>query len=271
VSATPRTRAALLALLALAPLAATGCRQKMAEQPYNRPLSQSDFFADKRASRPLERGVIHVGQHLESDPMVTGLTEEEWNRSYEYATAPVKLDAKPTESDERKLKTIGAPRFDPTKKGDPKVYVDEFPFAMTNADLRQGQEQYGRYCVMCHGPLGNGQGKIWERGYLIPTSFHPKKVGADELDYRNKDERRGVSRGYELWGHVVPMPEVPVGYYFEVITRGYGGMPSYSAQITPENRWRIIAYVRLLQLSQTDAAKLPPELKKLVDEAGGKK
>ena len=46
------------------------------------------------------------------------------------------------------------------------------------------------------------------------------------------------------------MREVPVGYIFEVITKGYGGMPSYSAQIPPADRWRIIAYIRVLQLSQ---------------------
>ena len=62
--------------------------------------------------------------------------------------------------------------------------------------------------------------------------------------------RRLISREYSLWGHRVPMDKAPVGYYFEVITRGYGGMPSYSAQIPPDDRWRIIAYIRALQLSQ---------------------
>src|SRR5262249_26182485 len=64
----------------------------------------------------------------------------------------------------------------------------------------------------------------------------------------------------------------PVGYYFEVMTKGYGGMPSYSAQVGPEDRWGIVAYIRVLQMSQhTDPAKLPPELQKLLGEAGGKK
>ena len=44
--------------------------------------------------------------------------------------------------------------------------------------------------------------------------------------------------------------DVPVGYYFEVISRGYGGMPDYASQIPPDDRWKIIAYVRALQLSQ---------------------
>ena len=45
----------------------------------------------------------------------------------------------------------------------------------------------------------------------------------------------------------MPLPEAPAGYYFQVITHGYGGMGSYSAQITPKDRWAIIAYIRALQ------------------------
>jgi hypothetical protein len=68
------------------------------------------------------------------------------------------------------------------------------------------------------------------------------------------------------------MDQAPAGYYFEVITKGYGGMPSYSAQIPPPDRWKIIAYIRLLQMSQhTDPSRLPPELKKMLEETGGKK
>ncbi len=111
---------------------------------------------------------------------------------------------------------------------------------------------------MCHGPLGNGQGKIWERGYLQPTSFHTSKVDEKTEATTEPDNVRGRSRGYAIWGIDIPMKEVPVGYYFEVMTKGYGGMPSYSAQVTPEDRWRIIAYIRTLQNSQGS-------------EAGGKK
>ncbi len=139
------------------------------------------------------------------------------------------------------------------------MYADEFPFQITQADLKRGQDRYTIFCAVCHGPLGNGQGKIWERGYLTPTSFHTKPVTTTEVAAKNKDEGLGLSRGYKLWGHRVPMDEAPVGYYFEVITKGYGGMPSYSAQISPADRWRIIAYVRALQMTQR------------ADAAGGKK
>jgi mono/diheme cytochrome c family protein len=251
-------------------LSGAGCRQRMADQPYYRPLEQTEFFPDGRASRPIERGTIHRAQYLETDPMATGLTLEEWGRAYEFAV-PMKLEAAPLADAERIKRAVGAPRYNPLDAGQPKVYVKEYPFAITQADLKRGQDRFTIYCAVCHGPLGNGQGKIWERGYLTPTSFHTQKVTPTEVDLKNPAERLGYSRGFKLWGHEVPMTDVPEGYIFEVITKGYGGMPSYSAQIPPADRWKIIAYIRVLQMSQrTDPAKLPPEVKKLLDPAGGK-
>jgi mono/diheme cytochrome c family protein len=258
-----RTELRLLLLsLAFALPALGGCRQRMSQQPYFRPYEQSDFFyytdpVDKQlkpqsASRPLERGVIHRSQHLESDPLVTGLTQEEWGRIYARGPEP-KVDlAKPTPIEDRE-NAFGLPRYDQRDAGNPKVYVEQFPFEITADDLERGKERFTIYCAVCHGPLGNGQGKIWERGYLNPTSFHTKMVGEHEVDVSNKQAPGaplGHSRGYALWGITIPMSEVPVGYYFEVISKGYGGMPMYSAQIPPADRWRIIAYVRALQLSQ---------------------
>ena len=66
----------------------------------------------------------------------------------------------------------------------------------------------------------------------------------------NNPQGLGISRGYSLWGHSVPMDQVPNGYIFEVMTKGYAGMPSYSAQIPPVDRWKIIAYIRALQYTQ---------------------
>ncbi len=237
-----------------------GCRQKMAEAPYYRPYDESDFFKDGRSARPLERGTIHRGQYLETDPMMTGLTREEWGRIY----------AK--EGD-----TFGAPRFDPANfdaakyggeaHAGPPIYVTEYPFEITKKDLDRGQERFTIYCAVCHGPLGNGQGKIWERGYLTPTSFHTEMVGDKEVKVEApRDIPLGFSRGYGLWGIKIPMREVPIGYIFEVITKGYAGMPNYPAQISPEDRWRIIAYVRTLQLSRYSPTKGAEPV-----NAGGKK
>lgn len=266
---TTHMRTLLLTLVAAAPLLSAGCRQKMAEQPYYKPLEQSDFFPDGRSARPLERGVIHRSQYLETDPLVTGLTREEWANSYKFRVPVADIDAPPLTDEQRKEHSVGAPRYAPSDAAH-KVYVDDFPFRITQADLKRGQERYSIFCAVCHGPLGNGMGKIRERGYLTPTSFHTKVLTEDEEQQRAAEQAKGkgdlkgdigYSRAYKLWGHRVPMDEAPVGYFFEVITKGYGGMPNYAAQIAPADRWRIIAYVRVLQLSQNAGT----------PEAGGKK
>ncbi|MCE9564660.1 MAG: cytochrome c [Planctomycetes bacterium] len=263
-----RTWLFLFALAVVLP--GTGCRQKMSDQPYHKPLEASDMFADGRASRPLEVGVIHRAQFLQSDPLVTGLTSAEWGRVYAQQANP-KFDlAVPTPLENREA-AVTLPRYDQRVAANPKVYVEEFPFAITPADLERGQDRFTIYCSVCHGALGNGQGKIWERGYLNPTSFHTEIVGTHEKNLAKHDAPKtglGISRGYALWDIPMPLREAPVGYYFEVITKGYGGMPSYSAQITPADRWRIIAYVRALQFSQhAKVADIPAELKAKVNAA----
>src|SRR5919197_206801 len=57
-------------------------------------------------------------------------------------------------------------------------------------------------------------------------------------------------RGFKLRGRDVPLREVPVGYIFDVISRGYGAMADYAAQVPVPDRWAIVAHVRVLQLSQ---------------------
>ena len=260
-------------------LPGAGCRQKMSDQPYHRPLEASDMFADGRASRPLERGVIHRAQRLDVDPLVTGLTREEWSRAYAGQANP-KIDFGAVPNEDR-TRAFGAPRFDPQgftpAAGDaahpgPPIYVNEFPIPIGEDDLRWGRDRYTIYCAVCHGPLGNGQGKLWERRYLTPTSFHTTPVSPDEVrEEQPRDVPLGYSRNYGLWGIKMPMPDAPVGYYFEVITKGVpgGGMPSYAAQIPAADRWKIIAYIKVLQLSQRTPANLVPKAGVKV-EAGGK-
>ena len=59
--------------------------------------------------------------------------------------------------------------------------------------------------------------------------------------------------------HIQRLREVPVGHLFDVITRGLGNMYSYASRVEPEDRWRIVAYIRALQLSQAATlADVPP-------------
>jgi mono/diheme cytochrome c family protein len=112
-------------------------------------------------------------------------------------------------------------------------YVTEFPLRIDRVALRRGQQRFNIFCLPCHGETGKGNGKIVERGYLPPPSYL-----TDE------------SRGLRTLGYHVPLRDVPVGYFFEVITEGYGAMPSYSQQVPPDDRWKIAAYIRALQLAQ---------------------
>lgn len=99
--------------------------------------------------------------------------------------------------------------------------ADAFPFPITAADMRRGQERFNIYCSVCHGRLGDGRGMIVQRGFKQPPSFHEQRLR-----------------------------EAPAGHFYDVITHGYGGMYSYAARVNSEDRWRIVAYIRALQLSQ---------------------
>ena len=105
-------------------------------------------------------------------------------------------------------------------------FVDTFPFPVTRDVLEQGRNRYMIYCVVCHDPLGTGHGKIVERGYTQPPSYHIERLR-----------------------------QAAVGRLFDVITNGYGSMPDYKEQIPPRERWAIVAYLRALQLSQHFAEK----------------
>jgi hypothetical protein len=95
------------------------------------------------------------------------------------------------------------------------------PFPVTMEVLERGQERYNIYCTPCHSRVGNGAGMIVQRGYRPAGNFHTPRLLA-----------------------------APLGHFFYVITNGYGAMPDYSAQVAPQDRWAIVAYIKALQLSQ---------------------
>jgi mono/diheme cytochrome c family protein len=99
---------------------------------------------------------------------------------------------------------------------------DVMPFPVTREVLERGRERFNIFCAPCHSRLGNGQGFVPSRGFpRMPPSFHEERL-----------------------------QKAPVGYFFDVMTNGFGIMPDYASQIPPQDRWNIVAYVRALQLSQ---------------------
>jgi mono/diheme cytochrome c family protein len=105
--------------------------------------------------------------------------------------------------------------------------VDTFPFPITKEVLDRGQERYQIFCSSCHGLTGYGDGMVARRGFNkpAPASFHQDKLR-----------------------------QAPVGHFFDVVSNGWGAMPSHASQIPIEDRWKIIAYIRALQLSQAAGA-----------------
>ncbi|HVM96496.1 MAG TPA: cytochrome c, partial [Candidatus Acidoferrales bacterium] len=101
------------------------------------------------------------------------------------------------------------------------AFSEQFPAPVTSQVLLRGQERFNIYCSPCHDRVGNGQGMIVQRGYKQPPTFHSDRLRAQ-----------------------------PPGYFFEVISHGFGVMPSYAGQVPPADRWAIVAYIRALQLSQ---------------------
>jgi mono/diheme cytochrome c family protein len=96
-----------------------------------------------------------------------------------------------------------------------------FPFAVTASDLQRGQDRYGIYCTPCHGQLGDGRGMVVQRGLRQAATYHQDRLR-----------------------------QIAPGYFYDVITNGFGAMQGYAEQIPPRDRWVIAAYVRALQLSQ---------------------
>ena len=108
-----------------------------------------------------------------------------------------------------------------TGKGPDGKPSNEFPMPVTKELLLRGQQRFNIYCSPCHDRTGNGNGMIVRRGYRHPPTYHSDRLR-----------------------------QQPNGYFFDVITRGFGAMPDYAVQVQPEDRWAIVAYIRALQLSQ---------------------
>ena len=115
---------------------------------------------------------------------------------------------------------------------------DYMPFAVTREVLERGRERYNIYCAPCHSRLGDGNGFIPSRGFARkPQSFHDQRLR-----------------------------KAPLGYFYDVITNGFGIMPDYASQIAPQDRWNIVAYVRALQLSQNATQADVPQGQKVLSE-----
>lgn len=183
-------------------LLAAGCgiRFDMQDQPRYKVYKKSEFFSDGLSSRPLPPGTVARGLLKEDKAFYTG-----------------KID-NPNPNVQVETTTNAAGNTIVTSFPNA---IDEFPVPVTKELVDRGQDRYNIYCIVCHGPVGAGDGMIVRRGFGAPPTYHDDRL-------RN----------------------APVGHFFDVISNGWGKMNGYAASISAADRWAIVAYIRALQLSQ---------------------
>lgn len=125
-----------------------------------------------------------------------------------------------------------------TESGD---FVSAFPVEVDRELVEWGRTRYEIFCSVCHDSTGSGRGMIVRRGFKQPPAFHEARLRS-----------------------------MPAGYFFDVITNGFGVMSHYRHQIPVEDRWAIVAYLRALQLSQNAVlAELPAAIRHEAEKALG--
>jgi len=219
-------RMTVLLLTACGLLLTTACRRDMQDQPKSIAYRESAFYKDGTGSRPLVEGTVPRGYLREDRALYLG------KKSLGQAPTAGQPAANP-QSPGAATATTGTSTSAPNSTLPGSLYPDDvetFPFAITKEDLKRGQERFNIFCSACHGMTGYGDGIVARRGFNKPA---PANYHQDRLR------------------------QAPVGHFFDVISNGWGAMPSYASQVPFEDRWRIIAYVRALQLSQMSPGGTP--------------
>ena len=179
---------ARLLLTAVLLAAFTGCYQEMAEQPRIDPLAVSPLSTRVAGARQPVPGTVARGHRIDQEAM------------YDNVQA--------------------------TGRGEDGELVNDLPQSLTEGQnmqalLERGRQRYEIFCIQCHDLIGSGNGRVPQRGYPFPPTYHSERLR-----------------------------QVPLGYFYDVITNGRGRMPAHRTLVEASDRWRIAAYIRALQLSQ---------------------
>jgi len=173
----------------------------MQDQPRYKAYKKSEFFSDNRASRDIPQGAVARGQLHANKAFYTGKVDN------------------PNPNVQVETTTNAAGNTIVTSFPND---IDEFPIPVTKELIDRGENRYNIYCIVCHGPLGNGDGMVVRRGFSPPPTYHDDRL-------RN----------------------APVGHFFDVMTNGWGKMNSYASVLSAADRWAIVSYIRTLQVSQS--------------------
>ncbi|MGH9946505.1 MAG: c-type cytochrome [Pyrinomonadaceae bacterium] len=196
-----RKRFGCLLLAAFCLLASScGVRFDMQDQPRYKTYKKSEFFNDGRASRVPPDGTVARGQLKENKAFYTGQIDN----------PNLNVQVESTTNAAGNTIVTSFPNA-----------IDEFPIPVTKELVDRGENRFNIYCIVCHGPIGKGDGMIVRRGFSPPPTYHDDRL-------RN----------------------APVGHFFDVITKGWGKMNSYAAVLPAADRWAVVAYIRALQVSQ---------------------
>lgn len=105
------------------------------------------------------------------------------------------------------------------------IWVKKFPIVLTNELLARGQDRYNIYCAPCHGNAADNDGLATVRanGSIRPAQLHDQEK-----------------------------INLPVGKIYDAVTHGVNNwnMPGFATQMSVQDRWAVVAYVRALQLSR---------------------
>ncbi len=234
----------------------SGCRQDMQDQPRYEVYEPSKSFKDGLSSRHMVEGTVPRGFLRADTQLYTGKMskaqgasgttqsgnttnqsgQEEGAGGAANATANGNTNTQAAGGSNAGTSSGAAPQGKAGEDDD----ATEFPFPVTAEVINRGQERYRIFCVMCHGETGAGDGMIVRRGFRQPPPYSEERLR-----------------------------QAPVGYFFRVITEGYGAMPPYRAQIPVQDRWAITAYIRALQLSQLNQQTAPAHGAESQPAAGG--
>jgi mono/diheme cytochrome c family protein len=214
--------AALCLLVSFVCLTGIGCRTDMQDQPKMKPYRPSNFFSDGLSARQPVAGTVPRGFLKADREFFAGKKSGQANNAGAQTQNP-----QPSASPGSTPATTAGIATSQNALSYPDA-VDTFPFPITDEVLIRGKERYEIFCSVCHGLTGYGDGMIVRRGFRRAASYH--------------DDR---------------LRQAPVGHFFDVMTNGWGAMPSYAAQIPAQDRWAIIAYIRALQYSQQNKTSVP--------------
>lgn len=182
-----------------------GCRYDMQDQPRYKAYKESGFFADGKAMQDPPKGTIARGQLHENKELYTGK----------------KIGADPNAKVESTTDASGNTLVTSFPND-----IEVLPVPLTKELMDRGEQRYRVFCMVCHGPVGAGDGMVVRRGFPKPPTYHDDRL-------RN----------------------APVGHFYDVISNGWGRMNGYASQIPVADRWAIVAYIRALQASQNPNAK----------------